>query len=184
MQKEKIEIKGAILDRPILWGKLQLFPENGSVWAAGMNHTEDRWIQRQVSILRGAVALAIDRSGKNPVQITQHMLPDPEGPEVQTLAWYGKMAGETEEHGRLMCCYNGFGTLPGGFPAVRENITEWAGADLADKLLQYVQMARREEGDLAEKAMPYKKLPAWSHTELERLKQALLNAYDARFGGA
>ena len=47
MQKEKIEIKGAILDRPILWGKLQLFPENGSVWAAGMNHTEDRWIQRQ-----------------------------------------------------------------------------------------------------------------------------------------
>lgn len=82
-----------------------------------------------------------------------------------------------------MACYNGFGALPGGFAAVEESLARWAGRPLGEKLLDYVQAVRREEGDLAEKAEPFQTLPSWTDRETGELLRALLRALCEGSGG-
>ena len=95
----------------------------------------------------------------------------------------GRAAEAEDQHGTLVACYNGFGALPGGFAAVEESLARWAGRPLGEKLLDYVQAVRREEGDLAEKAEPFQTLPSWTDRETGELLRALLRALCEGSGG-
>ena len=59
---------------------------------------------------------------------------------------------------------------------MEESLARWAGRPLGEKLLDYVQAVRREEGDLAEKAEPFQTLPSWTDRETGELLRALLRA--------
>lgn len=123
------------------------------------------------------------QAGKRPLRLRQEDLPEREGPETLAAVWYGRAAEAEDQHGTLVACYNGFGALPGGFAAVEESLARWAGRPLGEKLLDYVQAVRREEGDLAEKAEPFQTLPSWTDRETGELLRALLRALCEGSGG-
>ena len=151
MRQDQYELKGAVLEAPLEWQGLRLAPGRGGVLVTGLEGTDQRRFQRQLTVLKGYAALAADRRGERPLRLRQEDLPEREGPETLAAVWYGRAAEAEDQHGTLVACYNGFGALPGGFAAVEESLARWAGRPLGEKLLDYVQAVRREEGDLAEK---------------------------------
>lgn len=155
----------------------------GGVLVTGLEGTDQRRFQRQLTVLKGYAALAADRRGERPLRLRQEDLPEREGPETLAAVWYGRAAEAEDQHGTLVACYNGFGALPGGFAAVEESLARWAGRPLGEKLLDYVQAVRREEGDLAEKAEPFQTLPSWTDRETGELLRALLRALCEGSGG-
>ncbi|MEI3121627.1 MAG: hypothetical protein V8S86_11780, partial [Eubacteriales bacterium] len=170
------ELKGAVLEAPLEWQGLRLAPGRGGVLVTGLEGTDQRRFQRQLTVLKGYAALAADRRGERTLRLRQEDLPEREGPETLAAVWSGRAAKAEDQHGTLVACYNGFGALPGGFAAVEESLARWAGRPLGEKLLDYVQAVRREEGDLAEKAEPFQTLPSWTDRETGELLRALLRA--------
>lgn len=160
MRQDQYELKGAVLEAPLEWQGLRLVPGRGGVLVTGLEGTDQRRFQRQLTVLKGYAALAADRRGERPLRLRQEDLPEREGPETLAAVWYGRAAEAEDQHGTLVACYNGFGALPGGFAAMEESLARWAGRPLGEKLLDYVQAVRREEGDLAEKAEPFQTCPA------------------------
>ena len=182
MKRNQCYLNDAVMDTGVLWSGLRLTPEGGGLWAEDTQGMEQKQFQRLITILKGALALAAARQRQRPVRLGREDLPDPQGPGILMLAWYGRKQQEGTLSGKLMACYNGFGALPGGFPRITENLEQWLGQSLAQKLQEYIRAVRREEGDLAEKAEPYQAPPVWSEPELAELDRALVRAYEYSYG--
>ena len=178
MRQDQYELKGAVLEAPLEWQGLRLAPGRGGVLVTGLEGTDQRRFQRQLTVLKGYAALAADRRGERPLRLRQKVASDITEPTYK----YSIKEAE-DQHGTLVACYNGFGALPGGFAAVEESLARWAGRPLGEKLLDYVQAVRREEGDLAEKAEPFQTLPSWTDRETGELLRALLRALCEGSGG-
>ena len=130
MRQDQYELKGAVLEAPLEWQGLRLAPGRGGVLVTGLEGTDQRRFQRQLTVLKGYAALAADRRGERPLRLRQEDLPEREGPETLAAVWYGRAAEAEDQHGTLVACYNGFGALPGGFAAVEESLARWAGRPL------------------------------------------------------
>lgn len=182
MRQDQYELKGAVLEAPLEWQGLRLVPGRGGVLVTGLEGTDQRRFQRQLTVLKGYAALAADRRGERPLRLRQEDLPEREGPETLAAVWYGRAAEAEDQHGTLVACYNGFGAAGGLCRCGGEPGTlGWAA--LGEKLLDYVQAVRREEGDLAEKAEPFQTLPSWTDRETGELLRALLRALCEGSGG-
>ena len=103
-----------MLEAPLEWQGLRLAPGRGGVLVTGLEGTDQRRFQRQLTVLKGYAALAADRRGERPLRLRQEDLPEREGPETLAAVWYGRAAEAEDQHGTLVACYNGFGALPGG----------------------------------------------------------------------
>lgn len=184
MRQDQYELKGAVLEAPLEWQGLRLAPGRGGVLVTGLEGTDQRRFQRQLTVLKGYAALAAGPGGGNaPSACRQEDLPG---------------AGRAGDPGRSLVRPGGGGGGPtrhpggllqrvrrpaGGFAAVEESLARWAGRPLGEKLLDYVQAVRREEGDLAEKAEPFQTLPSWTDRETGELLRALLRALCEGSGG-
>ena len=125
MRQDQYELKGAVLEAPLEWQGLRLAPGRGGVLVTGLEGTDQRRFQRQLTVLKGYAALAADRRGERPLRLRQEDLPEREGPETLAAVWYGRAAEAEDQHGTLVACYNGFGALPGGFAAMEESLARW-----------------------------------------------------------
>lgn len=183
MRQDQYELKGAVLEVPLEWQGLRLAPGRGGVLVTGLEGTDQRRFQRQLTVLKGYAALAAGQAGGTPPP------PAAGGPAG---------AGRAGDPGRSLVRPGGGGGGPtrhpggllqrvrrpaGGFAAMEESLARWAGRPLGEKLLDYVQAVRREEGDLAEKAEPFQTLPSWTDRETGELLRALLRALCEGSGG-
>lgn len=172
-----------MLEAPLEWQGLRLVPGRGGVLVTGLEGTDQRRFQRQLTVLKGYAALAAGQAGGTPLRLRQEDLPEREGPETLAAVWYGPGGGgggPTRHPGGLLQRVR---RPAGGFAAVEESLARWAGRPLGEKLLDYVQAVRREEGDLAEKAEPFQTLPSWTDRETGELLRALLRALCEGSGG-
>ena len=112
MRQDQYELKGAVLEAPLEWQGLRLAPGRGGVLVTGLEGTDQRRFQRQLTVLKGYAALAADRRGERPLRLRQEDLPEREGPETLAAVWYGRAAEAEDQHGTLVACYNGRGTWP------------------------------------------------------------------------
>lgn len=183
MRQDQYELKGAVLEAPLEWQGLRLAPGRGGVLVTGLEGTDQRRFQRQLTVLKGYAALAADRRGERPLRLRQEDLPEREGPgdPGRSLVRPGGGGGGPTRHpgGLLQRVRRPAGGLCryGGEPGT----LGWAA--LGEKALDYVQAVRREEGDLAEKAEPFQTLPSWTDRETGELLRALLRALCEGSGG-
>ena len=119
MRQDQYELKGAVLEAPLEWQGLPSGSRTGGVLVTGLEGTDQRRFQRQLTVLKGYAALAADRQGERPLRLRQEDLPEREGPETLAAVWYGRAAEAEDQHGTLVACYNGFGALPGALPLWR-----------------------------------------------------------------
>lgn len=82
MRQDQYELKGAVLEAPLEWQGLRLAPGRGGVLVTGLEGTDQRRFQRQLTVLKGYAALAADRRGERPLRLRQEDLPEREGPET------------------------------------------------------------------------------------------------------
>lgn len=154
MRQDQYELKGAVLEVPLEWQGLRLAPGRGGVLVTGLEGTDQRRFQRQLTVLKGYAALAADRRGERPLRLRQE---DPARSGRGRRPWpQSGTAGRRRRRtntGTLVACYNGFGALP-GLAAVEESLARWAGRPLGEKLLDYVQAVRREEGTWPRRRSP------------------------------
>lgn len=148
---------------------LNLEPVRGGtlVWSEEL---EEKAFQRAVAILKGYLALACAGGAET---VGPEDLPEQAGPEALMAVWYERSVHAGSLRGRLSAAYNAFGALPGGFPALGENMERWLGKEVAGKLTSYVNLARQEddEGETGPAC-----LPEWSSEELEAVEQGVLRA--------
>lgn len=105
MRQDQYELKGAVLEAPLEWQGLRLAPGRGGVLVTGLEGTDQRRFQRQLTVLKGYAALAADRRGERPLRLRQEDLPEREGPETLAAVWYGRAAEAEDQHGTLVACY-------------------------------------------------------------------------------
>ena len=60
MRQDQYELKGAVLEAPLEWQGLRLAPGRGGVLVTGLEGTDQRRFQRQLTVLKGYAALAAD----------------------------------------------------------------------------------------------------------------------------
>lgn len=138
---------------------------------------EQKRFQRQVSILKGRLALL--QAGRDPERpIAPGDLPKEEGPGDLLAVWYQRAREADSLHSRLVASYNAFGALPGGYPAIEQNMERWLGAPLGEKLMAYVNLVRQEDDELDGRIL---ELPAWSQEELETVDRGILAAAEGGF---
>ncbi len=82
VRQDQYELKGAVLEAPLEWQGLRLAPGRGGVLVTGLEGTDQRRFQRQLTVLKGYAALAADRRGERPLRLRQEDLPEREGPET------------------------------------------------------------------------------------------------------
>ena len=92
--------------------------------------------------------------------------------------WYQRAREADSLHSRLVASYNAFGALPGGYPAIEQNMERWLGAPLGKKLMSYVDLVRQEDDELDGRIL---ELPAWSQEELETVDRGILAAAEGGF---
>lgn len=142
-----------MLEAPLEWQGLRLAPGRGGVLVTGLEGTDQRRFQRQLTVLKGYAALAADRRGERPLRLRQEDLPEREGPETLAAVWYGRAAEAEDQHGTLVACYNGFAPCR-GLPLWRRAWHAGLGGPWGRSCWTMSRRLRREEGDLAEKAEP------------------------------
>lgn len=175
------ELTGVMLASPITCLELRLEPtEGGAAVVPGSPRMEQKRFQRQAKVLNGYLAVLRAERGEEILSLTPGMIPEEDGPEAIAAVWFASAERAEDLRGRLIALYNGFGSLPGGFPAVRENLKRWVNETAAEKLLCYVEIARREEDDSGTEEEPAV-LPVWSADEVEELEQGLLQAVRQAF---
>lgn len=184
MRQDQYELKGAVLEAPLEWQGLRLAPRTGGRPGYGAGGDGPAAVpaaaDRTERVRRPGRP---DQAGERPPPAGRRTCPEREGPETLAAVWYGPGGGgggpTRHPGGLLQRVRRPAGGLCrcGGEPGT----LGWAA--LGEKLLDYVQAVRREEGDLAEKAEPFQTLPSWTDRETGELLRALLRALCEGSGG-
>lgn len=177
MEKYNFLLKGIELKQELTFLNLRLEPAPEGVMVSAQSPMEQKQFQRQLSILKGRLALVqAELPPQNP--IGPEDLPDGEKPEDLLAVWYERASRAETLHSRLVASYNAFGALPGGFPAVEKNMEQWLGRPLGEKLMTYVNLVRQEDDELDGLIL---ELPSWSTEELEAVNRGILAAAKGGF---
>lgn len=177
MEKNSCLLKNCALKGSTQILELRLEPGEGGILVSAAGEMDSRRFQRQLSVLRGYLALA--RGGQVPeTPVDPAALPQEEGPDALMAVWYDRALRADSTRNGLMAAYNAFGALPGGYPAMERSLEKWLGRELGEKLMTYVNLARQEDDELEGLAL---ELPAWSQEELEAVKRGILAALKGEF---
>lgn len=177
MEKNNCLLKGIVLKQELSFLNLKLEPTPEGAAVSAPSSMEQKRFQRQVSILKGRLALL--QAGRDPERpIAPGDLPKEEGPGDLLAVWYQRAREADSLHSRLVASYNAFGALPGGYPAIEQNMERWLGAQLGEKLMSYVNLVRQEDDELDGRIL---ELPAWSQEELETVDRGILAAAEGGF---
>lgn len=177
MEKNSSLLRGVILKQELTFLNLRLEPVAEGAAVSTLSPMEQKQFQRQLSILKGRLALLqAERGAQSPIGPGD--LPEGEGPGDLLAVWYERAQRADTLHSRLVASYNAFGALPGGYPAIEENMERWLGAALGGKLMTYVNLVRQEEDELEGLAL---ELPSWSQEELETVNRGILAAAEGGF---
>ena len=117
VRQDQYELKGAVLEAPLEWQGSVWLPDGGRP-GHGAGGDGPAAVPAAATVLKGYAALAADRQGNAPPPAAGGPAGQ-EGPEALAAVWYGRAAEAEDQHGTLVACYNGFGTLPGALPLWR-----------------------------------------------------------------
>lgn len=175
MEKNSCLLRGYSLKEGFSALELCLEPVEEGILVSAAAPMEEKRFQRQLSVLKGYLAVAGAGKG-NPVSPSS--LPQKEGPDALVAVWYERSLRADSTRSRLVAAYNAFGALPGGYPAVERSLEKWLGRELGEKLMTYVNLARQEDDELEGLVL---ELPVWTGAELEAVERGILAALRGEF---
>lgn len=176
-----VVLEGVRIARSVRRLELTVAPDGGKTVLLRPDEMTEKRFSRQASLLRGYLCLAACRipTEGHPVDFEALSIPCVEGPDALLAVWYWHALAAKDMRERAFCFYNAFGSLPGGFEALPDELKLRLGAEAAQTFLSNIRAARRleDEGDLAGPRSCPSELPDWTAVDFEALEWALLRAH-------